>query len=304
LSAINNSSAGVVATYDSYTDSVNLTSKTKGDLGISVQGSPLATALGISSTTGSFTAGKDTQFTVNGGATRTSSNSTLSATDLGVTGVTYTPTAAGTSTVTVTADTDTIKAGIDKLITDYNSSINMVQSYVKIDVTNSSNNGELASDTTLAFFQSDLRQAMTNKYGGSTDSTTIQMLEDLGIASNSTDNTLTTSDSTQLADALNNHLDEVISLFTSTSSTTPGIVQQLTNQLSSYTDSSSGAIPVRQQDIKSQETDYNDQISTLEDQLDQETTYLKQSYAALEAAQSKDSQYSSYFTSTSSSSSV
>jgi len=302
LNAINNSSAGVVATYDSYADKINLTSKTRGDLGISVGDSQLASAFQVSSSTGAFTAGNDTQFSVNGGATRTSSDSTLSAADLGIQGVTFTPTSTGTSSVTVSADSNTLVTDINNFIDAYNSSINMVQSYVKIDTNNSSNNGALSSDPTLAFLQSDLRTAMTGVYGGATSSTAIQMLEDLGIASNDSDNTLTHVDATKLADALNNHLDDVVNLFTDNSTSTPGVISRITNRVSGYTDSSTGAIPVRQQDLQGQEKDIQDQITNAEDQLDQETTYLKQSYAALQSAQSQNSQYSSYFTSSSSSS--
>lgn len=293
LNNITNSDAGVIATYDSYSDQVVLTAKNRGSVGISVANGQLAQALGLRTGVDTqVTLGNDTLFQVNGGPVRQSADATLSEDELGYTGLTFTPTSTGSTTLTVGSDVAAIKTLIDNFINQYNSSQNVISSYTKIDTSNTKNNGLLASDTTVNYLPNTLRTAMT----GVVNSTgTIRMLEDLGITANSTDNTLTVSDSSKLQDALNNHLDEVISLFTSTDPTNPGLASRMDSLLNSYTSGTSGALPLGETTITQQQKYIDDQIALLQAQLDAEKAYLQQQFAALETTTSNSQRINSLF---------
>lgn len=308
LSKINNSSAGVIASYDSYSDQVILTNKNRGSVGISVADGDLASALKLTSTQSSLTLGSNTQFTVNGGSVRESSNSTLTATDLGVTGVTFAPLSVGETTVTVGADVTAIKKMITDFITQYNGTINLIESYVKIDTsatdvtsTTTANNGLLASDGTLTFLQSDLRQSLT--LTKMPTSSSIKLLADLGIEGNDSDNTLSVTDSTKLEDAINDHLDELISLFTSTDSSAPGIFTQLNSKIEAYANTSTGVITNKQSSLTDEIGRIDDDIARAQSQIDDEQAYLEISFSRLASAQSTYSQWSSYLKQLSSNSS-
>lgn len=298
LANITSSDAGVVATYDSYADQFVLTSKTRGSQGISVVDTTgnLADAMQLrTGTDATVVLGDSTQFRVNDGAVRESADSTLSAEELGVTGLTFNPISTGTTTVTVDADTASVKTLIDDFITQYNSVQSMIESYTVIDTDDTSNNGILASDSTVSFLASGLRQIVMGSLND-TDST-YQMLEDLGITGNDNDNTITVSDSSKLEDALNNHLDEVISMFTDSTS---GLYTKLSTFLDSYASDTNGIIQTRQDSITNQEKWIDDQISVLQLQIDAETEYLTNAFAAMEAATAQSQTLLQYFTNSSS----
>jgi flagellar hook-associated protein 2 len=301
LTNITNSSAGVVATYDSYSDQVILTNKNPGSTGITVaDGSgQLAQALKLrTGTDTNVTLGNSTKFSVNGGPTRESTDATLDSTELGVAGLSFTATGTGTTTISIGADTSTIKTTIDAFVNQYNSTQNLINSYTKLDTTDPTKNGDLASDQNVTFLASDLRKSTTSQLNSSG---TIQMLEDLGITGNGNDNTLTVSDSTKLQDALDNHLSEVISLFTGTNGT-GGLYNSLNDTINGYVDSSTGTLPLEQQNISNQVTHMNDQIAQLQAQMKAYDDNLRSEFAQLDAFQAQTQGFSSFFGSNSSSS--
>lgn len=292
LSNINNSAAGVTAVYDSYTDRVVLTSKNRGAQNITVTdgSSNIASALRLTSTDSAIAVGNATQFTVGSDPTvRQSEDQTLTAAELGLTGVTVTAVSAGTVNLTVAPDTDKIKKTIDDFVTQYNSAQNLIQSYTKIDTSDLTKNGLLATDSTVSFLPSTLRSSTTDVLRSTG---TIRMLEDLGIVGNSTDNTLTASDSTKLLAALRDHQDEVVDLFTNATS---GLEKRLGGILDSFSQSGIGVLAIRQNSITDQNKRIDEEIARIEAQVVAEEAFLKKQFAALDSVSGQSQQFSSFF---------
>jgi flagellar capping protein FliD len=104
VARINNSAAGVTASYDTLNDRFTLTSKSTGDVGIALQdvtGNFMA-ASGLS--TGALARGKDLVYTVNGGGQLTSHSNVITDADHGIQGLTVTA-LKGAETVTAAPDT-------------------------------------------------------------------------------------------------------------------------------------------------------------------------------------------------------
>lgn len=105
LGRINDSAAGVVAQYDAVNDQVTLTNKNTGDIGIALQdvtGNFLAATKVTTAAGGTLTAGKDLQYTLNGGTTLTSHSNTITADNHGITGLSVNA-LTGASSTTATA---------------------------------------------------------------------------------------------------------------------------------------------------------------------------------------------------------
>lgn len=281
LSNITNSSAGVVATYDNYTDRITLTASSRGSQGITVTDgtSNLGSALNLTSTTSTFTQGKNTLFTVGNDTTvRQSTSATLSSSELGITGVSFTAIAKGTTTITVAPDTTTIAAAINKFVTQYNTTQTTITNYTDVNTSDPTQNGILAGDSTIAFLASDLR-GIFSYVDGST--TSVKMLSDLGIDTNSSDNSITTVDSTKLSDALTNHLGDIINFFTDS---TTGVVAKLTSTINIYNDATTGSITQHETNLKDQETINNTQITAMEAQVTAEIDQMRSEFADMESA--------------------
>ena len=95
LQAINDSAAGVTATFDASNNQFQLTNTTTGNVGISLQdvtGNFLA-ATGLSG--GSLQPGTNLQYSVNGGGTLTSQSNTIDSSSSGITGLSVTALGAG-----------------------------------------------------------------------------------------------------------------------------------------------------------------------------------------------------------------
>lgn len=281
LSKITNSSAGVVATYDSYSDRITLTSSKRGAQGITVADgtSNLATALRLTSTDSTFAIGKATKYTVGNDATvRQSDDATLTEAELGITGISITATAVGSTTVTVGTDSSKAEAAINKFVEQYNSTQNLVSSYIKVDTSDSTKSGVLSTDSTLTFLPNDLRSIFGKVMG---DNGSIKMLADLGIETNSTDNTVTSVDSTKLKAAMSDHLEEVVKLFTDATS---GLTTQLETRVNQYADSTSGIVAIRLLNITDQQASLTEQIAQMTARVDTEIAFLRNKFADMESA--------------------
>jgi len=282
INTINQSGAGVSATYDSYEDQLVLSSTTRGPESITVADgtSNIASALRLTTSDSTLNVGKPTLFTVNGSATvRQSDSNILTADQLGVTGVTFTATATGDTQLTVSPDVTTISNAINAFVTAYNSAQSLIATDMYVNPNDSTQNGVLAGDTSLTFLASQLRSVTS----GSTSATaTIRMLSDLGINTNATDNTITDVDSTKLLDALTNHLSDVESLF---NNSTTGLTNTVQSTLAVYSDSLSGVIVNEQNDIASQIKYNQAQISTMQEQLTATQTALENEFALLDEAE-------------------
>ncbi len=283
LDKITGSEAGVIATYDNFTDQIRLTSKSRGSLDISVSG---ADAAALQLSTGSLSVGSDTRFKVNDGMERISTDTTLDGDELGVSGLTFTALSEGVSTVSLGADTSKVKSALNSFVEQYNSLQNMVRDYTKVDPNNSFNNGVLANESSLTFLPSDLRSLLSMTYGDGT----YRMLEDLGIKGNSSDNTLTTVNDADLEKALNSNQDDLIEMFTDA---TNGFSAKMSVRLDAYATGTTSVVSTRQTYIKDRQTDIEEEIARIEAQVEAERQYLIAQFSAMESASGSNNQISS-----------
>jgi flagellar hook-associated protein 2 len=280
LNRINDSAAGVTATYDSVNNRFDLTSKTTGDVGISLQdvtGNFLA-ATGLS--TGTLQRGANLQYSVNGGGTLTSQSNTIDGTSSGISGLSITALGNGTTTISVGSDTVKISSAISSFVTDYNAAQSYISSQTKPTTDSSGNTvpGVLTGDLDVENIADHLRQISGAVPSGL--SGTIQSLTYLGILSNGTDNTLALSDTTTLNSALANNLDAVKQLFTNS---TNGLATSFNTYLGNV-NGTNGALANDEASMTKESNDITASIASLETRIGQDQTRLTNEFVAMETA--------------------
>jgi flagellar hook-associated protein 2 len=291
LARINNSAAGVTATYDSLNNRFVLANKVTGDIGISMQdvtGNFLA-ATGLSGST--LQRGQNLLYSTNGGAQLVSLSNTITQTSSGIAGLSVNALKPGITTVTVSSDTSKISTAIQQFITDYNS----VQKFIGSQqaVTTGSDGkvtaGVLTGDQTANGIADKLRSL---SFGVSVpgSSSTVRTLADLGIQTNGQDNTLTLSDSSALDSVLANNLNGVRAFF---SDPTSGMVPQLNNYISNVT-GISGELTNHQAALTQQSKNLTTQIANLETKIQADSAQWTSEFQAMELAQSKVNQELTY----------
>lgn len=282
LQRINNSAAGVTATYDPLNNRFELTDKTAGNVGISLQdvaghGNFLA-ATGLS--TGTLKAGNNLQYSINGGGTLTSQSNTVDAESSGITGLSITALGVGSTTISVNSDTSTISSAISSFVTDYNA----VQNYISSQTTSTTSAtgtvtpGLFTGNMDVENIMTTLRQMVDATPSGGT--TGVENLNDLGITSNGTDNTLSLSDTTTLDSALANNLSAVQNLFTNS---TTGLATTLGSYLTNVT-GSNGVLATDESNMTSEAKAMAASISTLQAKIANDQTTLDNEFAAMETA--------------------
>jgi flagellar hook-associated protein 2 len=279
LQRINDSAAGVTATYDAVNGDFQLANKTTGDVGISLQdvtGNFLA-ATGLLA--GTLQRGKNLQYSVNGGGTLTSQSNTIGSTSSGVTGLSVTALGTGSSTISVQSDTSTISSTINSFVTDYNAVQNYIKSQTASTIDSSGNvtPGTLSGDMDVEDIATQLRELTDASPSGL--SGLIQSLSDLGITSNGTDNTLAV-DSTALNAALATNLDAAKQLFTNS---TNGLAANLNNFLTATT-GSKGTLATAEANFTKESANITASISTLEQKVGLDTTRLQNEFVNMETA--------------------
>lgn len=296
LSRITNSAAGVTATFDTAGDRVILTNKSTGDTGMAVNESSggLMDALGL--TSGSTLArGKNTLFTVNGGATLSSTSTTLDEAAHGITGLSVTARTETNETVSVSTNTSAMKTAIETFITRFNA----VQTYIDDQTRVSSANGKitaalLSSNREIQGWAQSLRSSAFAAVSGVTGS--VKRLEDLGIDFTSSTSQLSIKDPTKLENALRDKSADVASFFT-TSST--GFNARLDTFFSSTLGltGTGGSLGSQKANIAASSRSIDSQIEALERRIQQRKEQLEASFIAMEQAQSTIQQMSSQLTS-------
>ncbi|AHF92995.1 flagellar hook protein [Opitutaceae bacterium TAV5] len=288
---INASSAGVTASYDSTTDSVALTANTTGSLGITLGADDggLLAALGLTAAAGATTTlGSNAVFTVNGGPPITSTGNTLTATDHGITGLSLTVTEAGSGTVTVGADTETMRSTIENFITAYNA----VQTYID-DVTATTVSGSTVTSSTLSRnreVQSWASQLRSTVFGSVTGlGAAISRITDLGIDFKGTSPQLVITDSTKLDAALADDPDGVAAFF-ATGST--GLAARVDTLLANYigTTGTGGSLKSQTDALAKANAKIDDQIAVLERRIESQRARMEASFIAMESSISKYNQ--------------
>jgi flagellar hook-associated protein 2 len=306
LQAINNSAAGVTASYDGANNRFVLTNNNTGNMGMTMQdvtGNFLA-ATGLSS--GALQTGTNLQYSLNGSKTMTSESNTVDASSLGLTGLSVTAQSIGSASINVSADTSTISTAITNFVNDYNTIQNYVSSQTTISVSTSSTTGATDSTTTttgkpgllmgdmdVESIATDLRQVTD----ASPLSGIVENLNDIGITSNGTDNTLSTS-SLVLNDSLTNNLGKVAQLFADPKF---GLATTIGSYLSDAL-ASNGVIASNEQNLTSRSADITTSINNLQTKITSDETAMQNQFVEMEAAISSinvSKQYlNAYFNST------
>jgi flagellar hook-associated protein 2 len=167
LGRINNSTAGVNATYDSATDKVTIANKKTGSTAISFQDvtGNFLDAIGVRTAT--QTTGKNAQFQIdtgNGNVTYYSTNNTVADTLPGVT-ITLLKESATADTVSVSQDTGAAVGRMREFVTQFNSTVDFINQKTDFNTT-SGTNGPLAGDAGIQGIASSLRQMITAAIDG------------------------------------------------------------------------------------------------------------------------------------------
>jgi len=234
MNRIDDSAAGVTASYDPTKNQFSLTNKQTGDVGISVQNvsgtflqaTGYLTAANVSS--GNLVHGKNLQYTVNGSGQFSSQSNTIDGTSSGITGLSVTALTNKPFTITVAADTSKIKTAITNLVNEYNKvqSVISTQTASTTDATGKVTAGLLAGDQDTENLSTTLRNLMTGAVSAAAGAGV--RLESLGFSSNGTSDSLATSDLSGLDSALATNPSGLKDLFTNSSS---GLAVQLASFL-------------------------------------------------------------------------
>ena len=288
LSSINDSAAGVQASFDSGLNRFVLKNKEPGNRGVVLAqsgSSNFLTAFGLTGTGSSLSSGTDLVYSINGGATAKARSNSIRDSDSGLTGLTFTASKVGTTTITSANDTGAARSAIDALV----SSVNRVQSLISSltvsnrDAAGKITAGVLAYDQTIFQLGSSLRSLLSLQLSGG-PSTTIRGLADLGYSTTGYTNELSATNSASLNTALSSQLSEVQKFF---STTTTGLSAQITSFVKPMVDENSGTLPQRQKGLTEQSSKLDGQLVAMERRVQSNRERLLAGFRAMEAAQAK-----------------
>lgn len=286
IDRINNSEAGVVASYDSTNDRLVLANKNSGDVGIAVEDMTGNFAAATGLTGGTLERGQNLLYTINGGGTLVSESNTITESSSGLAGLNVTALEEGSTSITVSSDTSKIKTAITDFITEYNKaqSILETQTASSTDGSGAVTSGTLAGESDASDFASLLRSKAFATISGF--AATMNQLEDIGIITNGNDNSLKLDDEQLLDEALANNLSGVKKLFTDSK-------DGLAVSLSAYVDSlagDDGKIETKQNTIDKEIASINTQISDLERVVQSNKESLIQRFITMETTQAQINQ--------------
>lgn len=287
LKRINDSTAGVSATYDAANDRLVLANKATGDLGIAISESSggLLAALGVSGTT-ALTRGQNALFTLNDGDTLSSASNTLDASAHGIAGLSVTAKSEDTQTITVASDTATMRGKIDKFIEDFNAvqSFLDTQTRVTTDSKGKVTAAILSGNREIQEWGRSLRTMAFAAVSGLSGS--ISRLSHLGIDFKSGTNELEIEDAGALTEALTNSSSEVGEFFTKASN---GFSAKFDDFLERVTEQNK----TQQTRLNAANTNLDEQIEAIERRLEQQRTLMESAFIQMENAQSRIKQQQS-----------
>jgi len=292
MTQINNSSAGVTASYDPINDRFQLTSKSTGDINIAMQNvsGNFLKATGLD--TSALTHGQNLLYTVNGGDPLQSQSNTITDASSGITGLSLSMVNSGKVTVTVASDNASISSAINSFVSQYNT----VQSLITTDTASTTDSsgvvtaGILASDGDANDLGESLRSQVFAQLSGLTGS--VNQLSDLGIQTNGNDNTLSVTDSSAMASAISNNLSSVKDFFTNP---TTGLAITM-NGFVDRTIGDNGTVTQKQTDLTKQSTDIDTQVAQMETVVQSDIAHWTSEFTAMETAQQTINQQSAYLT--------
>lgn len=294
---INESGAGVTASYDSVNDRVTLTNQATGDIGLTVSESAGGVLGALGLTTGATRVkGLNAEFTLNGGSILTSASNTLDASAHGVTGLSLTAGSTGSQSLAVAVDTGAMREKIDAFITAFNGVQTFLDSSTRIttDSKGKVTAGTLSSNREIQAWGSKLRSMVFAAVPGL--SGTITRLESIGIDFKSGTSELEVKDANKLTSALTYQPDQVSALFNTASTGIASALKSYVTTISDFNDD--------QKDLRNQaNTDIDAQIAAIERRLEQQREQMTAAFISMESAQSKIQSQSSALTNAFSSSS-
>ncbi len=270
---INALNLGVTATAGTDANGTNL----------SIASSDGTTPFTISEPSFGFTqsvAGANASLTVDGVPITSASNTVTGA----INGVTLSLSAANPGvpvTLAVTSNAAEVSTAINQFVADYNTAIGLVNSQFTI-ASGSTNEGVLASDSTVVNLQSALEGAINYAATPATGTTTtVSTLNDLGITAN-TDGTLSVNSAT-LNSALTNNPNDVQNFFDGAALN--GFAASMNNALTTFTEPADGAFTVDLGGFKASYSDLTTQISNFEtNYIASQQTQLTAMYSSAEIA--------------------
>lgn len=278
LKRVNTSGAGVTASYDAVNDRVLLANQVTGDLGIAVTDDANGMLASLGLTTGATTVrGDDAAFTVDGGATLSSRSNTLDGSAHGLAGLSVTVDSETAQTITVAADTKSMRGKVGDFVDAYNA----VQTYIddKTKITTSAGKVSTSVLSTNHEVQNWARQMRGVAFGTIAVSGAITRLDNLGVDFTST-GALEVSDPDKLEAALADKPTAVEDFFTHSST---GFAAKFDTLLGSLGDTNDAA----QVNFTKTNSDLDRQIADLQRRLDQQRELLTSSFLAMESAQAK-----------------
>ncbi len=281
LGRINNSTAGVSASFDAGKGQFSITSKSTGDLGVSladVSGNFL-TATGLLG--GSLQRGQNLLYSINGGGQLSSQSNTITEASSGIAGLSVTALKESTVTITTSSDSSGVNTAINDFVTQFNKVQSLVDTYTAsaTDSTGKVTAGILTGEGDATDIASTLRRLAYNPIAN--HATAIGSLDDLGITTTGNDNKLTVTDSQKLADTLANNLNGVQDLF---ANSTTGLTVKLTDYMT-RTIGDSGSLVAKQSTLTKQASDIDTQVATLERRVLAESASMTSEFVAMETAQ-------------------
>lgn len=283
LSRISSSEAGVSASYDPTKDRIVLSNKTTGNLGMALEdvtGNFLAAA-GLSTATG-LTLGSDLAYQLNDSTdVLTSKTNIIDESSSGIAGLNVSVLTTGTTTIDVTTDAAKIKQALKDFITEFNKSNSTIDSYTSstTDSKGVVTAGVLAAERDAFALSTNLRSLSNSQITGL--SGTVDLLSDLGITSNGTDNLLSLSDESALDKALANNLSGVKDFFTNS---TKGMAVKLHDYLDA-TAGEDGELEDKHAIFGKQVDDIDKQIADQERHVLQVRSAMIDRFVAMERAQ-------------------
>ncbi len=281
---INDSTSGVIATFDGTLDRFVLTNEVTGDAGIMVTDNVggLAAALGWDAGTGTLELGDNASFSVNGGGAIISRSNTFDESVHGVAGISVTATGTGVETVTVSANTQEARSLIETFIEKYNAVQSFIATQTKITVgsDNSVTTGLFARDSEMNSLARTLR---STAFAGVTQADgTVMRLQNIGIDFQGTSTQLEITDSAALDEALMNDASSVTDLF---ARDIDGLSEKLDSLIQSRVEFG-GAIDRQSDSLRQRSSKIDDEISALQRRLDARRSQLEAAFIAMERAQS------------------
>ena len=291
LSSINDSAAGVQATYDANENRIVLRNKEPGNRAISVSDTSgnFLQAMGVLG--GTLTSGSDLEYSINGGSPLMARSNTITAADSGLTGLTLTAMKTGTVSVTAAVDTASIQTAINSFVTSATNVQSLISSLTvsNRDAAGKITAGVLAYDQTVFQIGSSLRSLLMPQTNG--PSNKIKSLEDLGFKTTGYSNDITVDNPSKLTAALNSNLSEVKAFFATTST---GMASKVTSFITPMVDEITGTLPTRQKNLTEQSAKLDDQIATMERRVLSNRDRMLANFRAMEAAQAKSNQQLQY----------